>query len=150
MTYYGCRGTLKIGSSGSSRSSSSSSRYVPLSIQLKPPPTTRLRSFLPPSRLPLPCASARGPSRVWASAATTSRALPVSLQRLLSDTNGYNLLEPVWSMPGGFTSGGDREGYQTVEEPTLAPSPRPHAPPSAPPPTLPNSNINAPGAYQSV
>ncbi|TCD71524.1 hypothetical protein EIP91_008905 [Steccherinum ochraceum] len=52
----------------------------------------------------------------------------------------------VWSMPGGFTSGGDREGYQTVEEPTLAPSPRPHAPPAAP---VAHPN-NAPGAYQSV
>ncbi|THH34028.1 hypothetical protein EUX98_g89 [Antrodiella citrinella] len=51
----------------------------------------------------------------------------------------------VWSMPGGFTSGGDREGYQTVDEPTLASSPRPHAPPTAP-----TSQPTAPGAYQSV
>lgn len=52
----------------------------------------------------------------------------------------------VWSMPGGFTSGGDREGYQAVEEPTFATSPRPHPPAAA----APAASVNAPGAYQSV
>lgn len=54
----------------------------------------------------------------------------------------------VWSMPGGFTSGG-RDGYQTVDEPT----PETVRPPPGPPP--PSSNHHqqsqaAPGAYQSV
>ncbi|KAH8102664.1 hypothetical protein BXZ70DRAFT_1006572 [Cristinia sonorae] len=53
----------------------------------------------------------------------------------------------VWSMPGGFASNGDRDGYQTVDEPPLSTSPRPHVPPSAPAPT---TQPNAPGAYQSV
>ncbi|KAK7694653.1 hypothetical protein QCA50_001840 [Cerrena zonata] len=53
----------------------------------------------------------------------------------------------VWSMPGGFTSGG-REGYQSVEDPIATPTPKPalHTPATAPPPPPPN----APGAYQSV
>lgn len=56
----------------------------------------------------------------------------------------------VWSMPGGFTSGG-REGYQTVddaEEPFIRnarPTP-PHR--MAPPKTA--ELPTAPGAYQSV
>ncbi|KII94342.1 hypothetical protein PLICRDRAFT_695347 [Plicaturopsis crispa FD-325 SS-3] len=54
----------------------------------------------------------------------------------------------VWSMPGGFTSGG-HDGYQNVDEepPNHAP-PRPSGPPvgHAPPPSQPAG----PGAYQSV
>jgi hypothetical protein len=46
----------------------------------------------------------------------------------------------VWSMPGGFTSGG-REGYQTVESEIQRPVAS-HPPAGNPPP--------APGAYQSV
>ena len=50
-------------------------------------------------------------------------------------------------MPGGFTSsGGERDGYQAVEEPVFTPSIRSHAPPS----TAPTAQPNAPGAYQSV
>ncbi|KZP31341.1 hypothetical protein FIBSPDRAFT_1037785 [Athelia psychrophila] len=57
----------------------------------------------------------------------------------------------VWSMPGGFTSGG-REGYQNVdEEPQArAPPPRSAAPRSTAPPPAPASDHSAPGAYQSV
>jgi len=59
----------------------------------------------------------------------------------------------VWSMPGGFTSGGDHQGYQTVdEEPIQTPKGptsqgRPQGPPPAPgaQPSAP-----APGIYQSV
>lgn len=54
----------------------------------------------------------------------------------------------VWSMPGGFTSGG-REGYQTVDDDAFVRNVRPGpAVPqkSAPPADLPS----APGAYQSV
>ncbi|KAH8997308.1 hypothetical protein EDB92DRAFT_2112052 [Lactarius akahatsu] len=47
----------------------------------------------------------------------------------------------VWSMPGGFTSGG-REGYQTVESEIQRPVAGNHPPAANPPP--------APGAYQSV
>ncbi|KAJ8595864.1 hypothetical protein M405DRAFT_727182 [Rhizopogon salebrosus TDB-379] len=48
----------------------------------------------------------------------------------------------VWSMPGGFTSGG-RDGYQTVEEDTpRAPSNVTSVPPSQP--------VNQSGNYQSV
>ncbi|KAH9049338.1 hypothetical protein EDB84DRAFT_1556196 [Lactarius hengduanensis] len=47
----------------------------------------------------------------------------------------------VWSMPGGFTSGG-REGYQTVESEIQRPVAGNHPPTANPPP--------APGAYQSV
>ncbi|KAF7985392.1 hypothetical protein HWV62_6651 [Athelia sp. TMB] len=52
----------------------------------------------------------------------------------------------VWSMPGGFTSGG-RDGYQNVdaEPPSRAAPPRSSAPPPAPP-----GDHSAPGAYQSV
>ncbi|KAI0257146.1 hypothetical protein BJV78DRAFT_1160586 [Lactifluus subvellereus] len=46
----------------------------------------------------------------------------------------------VWSMPGGFTSGG-REGYQVVESEIQRPAAN-HAPSGNPP--------SAPGAYQSV
>ena len=56
-------------------------------------------------------------------------------------------------MPGGFTSGGDHQGYQTVdEEPIQTPKGptsqgRPQGPPPAPgaQPSAP-----APGIYQSV
>jgi len=51
----------------------------------------------------------------------------------------------IWSMPGGFTSGGresgGREGYQVVESETQRPAAN-HAPSGNPP--------SAPGAYQSV
>jgi len=52
----------------------------------------------------------------------------------------------VWSMPGGFTSGG-RDGYQNVDEepPSRAAPPRSSAPPPAP-----TADHSAPGAYQSV
>lgn len=56
---------------------------------------------------------------------------------------------PVWSMPGGFTSGGAGGGYQSVDEPAETPTPR-H---TAAPPAAPNLNApaqTAPGAYQSV
>ncbi|KAI0308196.1 hypothetical protein B0F90DRAFT_1620810 [Multifurca ochricompacta] len=46
----------------------------------------------------------------------------------------------IWSMPGGFTSGG-REGYQTVESETPRPAAN-HTPTGNPP--------SAPGGYQSV
>ncbi|KAI0365249.1 hypothetical protein BV20DRAFT_1028403 [Pilatotrama ljubarskyi] len=51
----------------------------------------------------------------------------------------------VWSMPGGFTSGG-REGYQNVDSPVDGPKPLsvPPAQPAQPPAP---SN---PGAYQTV
>lgn len=50
----------------------------------------------------------------------------------------------VWSMPGGFTSGG-REGYQTVDEEAVDP-PKPVTRPPAPqgPPRQ-----EAPGGYQA-
>jgi len=51
----------------------------------------------------------------------------------------------VWSMPGGFTSGG-REGYQTVDEPSDINTPKPLGT-SAP---TANSQLNAPGAYNNV
>ncbi|CDO71564.1 hypothetical protein BN946_scf184911.g34 [Trametes cinnabarina] len=53
----------------------------------------------------------------------------------------------VWSMPGGFTSGG-RDGYQNVDSPVDAPKPLsvPPAPPAPPAAAAPSN----PGAYQSV
>ncbi|KAI0669900.1 hypothetical protein C8Q78DRAFT_1079809 [Trametes maxima] len=53
----------------------------------------------------------------------------------------------VWSMPGGFTSGG-REGYQNVDSPTNGPKPL-SVPPTQPvqPPQPAPSN---PSAYQTV
>ncbi|KAH9849759.1 hypothetical protein C2E23DRAFT_348203 [Lenzites betulinus] len=51
----------------------------------------------------------------------------------------------VWSMPGGFTSGG-REGYQNVDSPVDAPKPL-SVPPSQP---AQQSAVPNPGAYQSV
>ncbi|KAJ3550743.1 hypothetical protein NM688_g5009 [Phlebia brevispora] len=52
----------------------------------------------------------------------------------------------VWSMPGGFTSAGAREGYQSVDEPAeVQVAPPKHAAPAPPPAAQP-----APGAYQSV
>lgn len=56
----------------------------------------------------------------------------------------------VWSMPGGFTSGG-RDGYQTVgdaEEPFIR-NARP-VPPNRMSPPKTTELANAPGAYQSV
>jgi len=55
----------------------------------------------------------------------------------------------VWSMPGGFTSGGG-EGYQTVDdEPFIRNTSRPAAPPHRTPiPTT--AEPAAPGAYQSI
>jgi len=52
----------------------------------------------------------------------------------------------VWSMPGGFTSGG-REGYQTVDDERPGPPPRP---PASGPPPLSNNKSTAPGAYQTA
>jgi hypothetical protein len=53
----------------------------------------------------------------------------------------------VWSMPGGFTSslGGNRDGYQPVEERAPAPPPSQSV---APP--VPTTTQNTPGAYQNV
>lgn len=51
----------------------------------------------------------------------------------------------VWSMPGGFTSGG-REGYQTVDETTDVQTPKPLGTAA---PAL-NNPPNAPGAYHNV
>ncbi|PCH33637.1 hypothetical protein WOLCODRAFT_93886 [Wolfiporia cocos MD-104 SS10] len=50
----------------------------------------------------------------------------------------------VWSMPGGFTSGG-REGYQTVDEPSDSQTPKPLG---AAPAT--SNQTSAPGAYHNV
>ncbi len=47
-------------------------------------------------------------------------------------------------MPGGFTSSGDRDGYQSVEEADVT---TPRTSTAAPPQ---NSAPQAPGAYQSV
>ncbi|GLB36159.1 hypothetical protein LshimejAT787_0304470 [Lyophyllum shimeji] len=52
----------------------------------------------------------------------------------------------VWSMPGGFTSGG-REGYQTVDE--ERPNP-PSRPPAAGPPPPPDHKRPDQGSYQQV
>jgi len=54
----------------------------------------------------------------------------------------------IWSMPGGFTSGG-REGYQTVDDEPFVRNVRPAAP-SHHKPTPTNVEPSAPGAYQSV
>ncbi|GJE86116.1 hypothetical protein PsYK624_021960 [Phanerochaete sordida] len=51
----------------------------------------------------------------------------------------------VWSMPGGFTSGGGSGGYQSVDDPEPTPTPRAAAPPPAN-----HQQQSAPGAYQSV
>ncbi|KAF7791858.1 hypothetical protein EIP86_002882 [Pleurotus ostreatoroseus] len=52
----------------------------------------------------------------------------------------------VWSMPGGFTSGGAREGYQSVDEPAeVQVAPPKHSAPPPQPAVQPT-----PGAYQSV
>jgi len=50
----------------------------------------------------------------------------------------------VWSMPGGFTSGGGGGGYQSMDDPEPTPTPRAAAPPA------PANHQTAPGAYQSV
>ncbi|KAK7058957.1 hypothetical protein VNI00_001581 [Paramarasmius palmivorus] len=61
----------------------------------------------------------------------------------------------VWSMPGGFTSGG-RDGYQAMDEerPVEAsrPASRPVPPanPTGAPPPPPSTNAGGPGAYQSL
>jgi len=59
----------------------------------------------------------------------------------------------VWSMPGGFTSGGGREGYQNVDEEPQIQTPRAPAsqgrPPQGPPP-VPGAHPPTAGAYQSV
>ncbi|KAI0047840.1 hypothetical protein FA95DRAFT_1186724 [Auriscalpium vulgare] len=55
-----------------------------------------------------------------------------------------NLSGPtLWSMPGGFTSSGGRDGYQTVDDPEPATA-RPPAPPVSHAPPA------APGGYQGV
>ncbi|KAF9481425.1 hypothetical protein BDN70DRAFT_876406 [Pholiota conissans] len=53
----------------------------------------------------------------------------------------------VWSMPGGFTSGG-REGYQTVDDETFVRNIRPG--PTVPQKSAPPADPAAPGTYQSV
>ncbi|KZT65130.1 hypothetical protein DAEQUDRAFT_740828 [Daedalea quercina L-15889] len=52
----------------------------------------------------------------------------------------------VWSMPGGFTSGG-REGYQTVDEPDIQ-TPKPLG--TSQPAAAPAPQQGTPGAYQNV
>ncbi|KAF8078615.1 hypothetical protein FPV67DRAFT_66257 [Lyophyllum atratum] len=65
----------------------------------------------------------------------------------LGGLGGSDLSGPtVWSMPGGFTSGG-REGYQTVDE--ERPNP-PSRPPASGPPPLSNNQSTTPGAYQTT
>ncbi|KIM85211.1 hypothetical protein PILCRDRAFT_66336 [Piloderma croceum F 1598] len=61
----------------------------------------------------------------------------------------------VWSMPGGFTSGGGHQGYQTVDEEPPIQTPRGPAsqgrPPQGPPPAPgAQPSASAPGIYQSV
>jgi hypothetical protein len=59
-------------------------------------------------------------------------------------------------MPGGFTSGGGREGYQSVDEEPHVQTPRapisqgrpPQGPPNPAP--APGTHLSAPGPYQSV
>ena len=70
----------------------------------------------------------------------------------MSDTAGYVELrlmsrysDVVWSMPGGFTSAGGRDGYQSVDDPAVSVAPPPKH--SAPPPPVAQPNQNA---YQSV
>jgi len=69
---------------------------------------------------------------------------------------GGDLTGPtVWSMPGGFTSGGGREGYQTVDEESHTQAPRApvsqsRPPPQGPPAPTPAAYLPATGAYQSV
>lgn len=60
--------------------------------------------------------------------------------------------ETVWSMPGGFTSGGG-EGYQNVDE--ERPRPSHHTRPAAPNPSIPAqvgsvSAVSAPAPYQTL
>ncbi|KAF8807415.1 hypothetical protein BYT27DRAFT_7232939 [Phlegmacium glaucopus] len=55
----------------------------------------------------------------------------------------------VWSMPGGFTSGG-REGYQTVDDEPFIRNVRPTAPSPHMPPMTAHVEPTPPGAYQSV
>ncbi|KAF5311870.1 hypothetical protein D9619_003180 [Psilocybe cf. subviscida] len=52
----------------------------------------------------------------------------------------------VWSMPGGFTSGG--EGYQTVDDDAFVRNIRPG--PTVPQKPAAQADVAAPGAYQSV
>ena len=69
---------------------------------------------------------------------------------ILGLINCFFFAHSVWSMPGGFTSGG-REGYQTVddaEEPFIR-NARP-APPHRMPPPKSSEPAAAPGTYQSV
>ena len=56
-------------------------------------------------------------------------------------------------MPGGFTSGGGRDGYQNVDEEPQTQTPRGPTSQSRPPPgALPVAGAHPPaaGAYQSV
>lgn len=57
----------------------------------------------------------------------------------------------VWSMPGGFTSGG-RDGYQTVDEERPIENTRPVAPPGPATnvPPVAGQHAVGPGAYQTV
>lgn len=80
-------------------------------------------------------------------------ALQVRRSASLLQVFSANIHYLVWSMPGGFTSGGGREGYQTVDEETPAPTraSKPtvsQAPPTAAPAS--GGQPTAPGAYQSV
>jgi len=56
-------------------------------------------------------------------------------------------------MPGGFTSGGGHQGYQTVDEEPQIQTPRGPTsqgrPPQGPPPA-PGAQPSAPAVYQSV
>lgn len=60
----------------------------------------------------------------------------------------------LWSMPGGFTSGGGREGYQNVDEQSHDPTPRAPIsqgrPPQGPPAPAPGAHLPPAGAYQAA
>lgn len=58
----------------------------------------------------------------------------------------------VWSMPGGFTSGGGRDGYQNVDEESQIQTPRAPTSQGRPPGPSPTAGAHPPaaGAYQSV
>jgi len=60
----------------------------------------------------------------------------------------------VWSMPGGFTSGGGREGYQNVDEEPHIQTPRAPIsqghPPQGPSAPVPGAHLSTAGPYQSV
>jgi hypothetical protein len=69
-----------------------------------------------------------------------------TLPALVADDTGRT----VWSMPGGFTSGGN-DGYQPVGDARPPPPPVSRAPaPAAPAAQAGHGNAPVPGAYQAV